>query len=87
MVYSLILVVFEICFLYKVQRFVHNCLWGASDVNERSKVAWKVIISPPHEGGLGLIDPMFQCRALLGKFIVRSMMQGMNHGNCYFMNV
>ena len=35
-----------------------------------------MIISPPHEGGLGLIDPMFQCKALLGKFVVRSMLPG-----------
>ena len=57
-----------------VQRLIRNFLWGASDVNPRSKVAWKVIISPPHECGLGLIDPMFQCKTLLEKFVVRSMM-------------
>ena len=32
------------------------------------------MISALHEGRLGLIDPMFQCEPLLGKFVVRSML-------------
>ena len=29
-----------------------------------------------YEGGLGLIDPLLQCKALLGKFIIRGLLPG-----------
>ena len=73
MVYPLILVVFEIC-SHSSAEPCPQFLMGASNANARSKVAWKVIISPPHEGRLGLIEPMFQRKALLGEFVVRSML-------------
>ena len=40
------------------------------------KVAWSVLIRPISEGGLGLIDPMLQSKALLAKHVVRGFMPG-----------
>ena len=57
--------------LSKLQRLIRNFLWGSTDFNYvRPKVAWKTIIAPTSQGGLGLVDPLMQCKALLAKFIV-----------------
>ena len=59
------------------QRLLRNFLWGSIDFkNVRSKVAWKTIIAPTSQGGLGLVDPLMQCKALLAKFIVRGLLPG-----------
>mgnify|MGYP000158494050 FL=1 len=61
--------------LNQVQRLIRCFLWsGKKEGNIRSKVAWKTIILPISKGGLGVIDPQQQCQALLGKFIVRSLL-------------
>ena len=39
----------------------------------RAKVAWTTIIKGKSEGGVGLIDPVVQTKALLGKLVVRSL--------------
>ena len=63
--------------ILKLQRLVRNFIWGAS-VGTRAvaKVAWSVLIRPIRQGGLGLIDPMLQSKALLAKHVVRGFMPG-----------
>ena len=61
----------------QVQRLIRNFLWSGGDGSPtRAKVAWSVITLPTSRGGLGLIDPACQSRALLGKFVVRSLLPG-----------
>ena len=63
--------------LSQVQRLIRNFLWGSKDCSDvRAKVSWKVITTPKDEGGLGLIDPLLQCKALVGKFIIRGLLPG-----------
>ena len=63
--------------LSKLKRVIRKFLWGSTDFkNVRPKVAWKTIIAPTSEGGLGLVDPLMQCKALLAKFIVRRLLPG-----------
>ena len=42
----------------------------------RAKVSWKVITAPKDEGGLGMIDPVLQCKDFLGKIIIRGLLPG-----------
>ena len=42
--------------------------------NTIPKVAWSIITQPKHKGGLGLIDPFMQSKALLAKHVVRSLL-------------
>ena len=62
---------------YKLQRLVRNFIWGAP-VGSRvvAKVVWSILIRPGHEGGLGLIDPLLQSKALLAKHVARGFMLG-----------
>ena len=61
----------------QVQRLIRNFLWSGGDGRPaRAKVAWSVITLPPSHGGLGIIDPICQSRALLGKFVVRCLLPG-----------
>ena len=63
--------------ILKLQRLVRNFIWGAP-LGSRvvAKVAWSVLIRPIREGGLGLIDPLLQSKALLAKHVVRGFMPG-----------
>ena len=59
----------------QVQRLIRNFLWSGNEGGPaRAKVAWSKIILPRHKGGLGIIDPWDQSRALLGKFVIRSLL-------------
>ena len=62
----------------QVRRLIHNFLWSGQDgtTDTRARVRWETIIQPIAEGGLGLIDPEMQCRALLTKLIVRGLFPG-----------
>ena len=62
----------------QVRRLIRNFLWSGSDgtVDTRARVSWATIILPIAQGGLGIIDPEMQCRALLTKFIVRGLFPG-----------
>ena len=61
----------------QVQRLIRNFLWSGGDGQPaRAKVAWAVITLPLAKGGLGIIDPVDQSRALLGKLIVRGLLPG-----------
>ena len=42
----------------------------------RGKVAWPIITLPTALGGLEIVDPACQSRALLGKLIVRGLLPG-----------
>ena len=39
-------------------------------------MSWKVITAPKQEGGLGLIDPLLQCKAFLGDFLITGLLTG-----------
>ncbi|KAH7290355.1 hypothetical protein KP509_30G044200 [Ceratopteris richardii] len=41
-----------------------------------AKVAWETIIMPKSSGGLGIIHPVEQSKALLAKLVVRSLLPG-----------
>ena len=61
--------------LSKLQRLIRNFLWGSTDFkNVRPKVAWKTIIVSTSQGGLGLVDPLMQCKTLLENFVVRGLL-------------
>ena len=63
--------------MLKVQRLVRNFIWGNDTVhNTIAKVAWSVLIQPKQKGGLGLIDPFMQSKALLVKHVVRCLLPG-----------
>ena len=68
---------FSISLLSKLQRLIRNFLWDFTDFKYFGpKVAWKTIIVPTSQGGLGLVDPLMQCKALLANFIVRGLLPG-----------
>ena len=63
--------------IMKVQSLIRNFLWGGKNGSRTiAKVAWKVLIQPKIHGGLGLIDPLMQSRALLVKFVIRGLLPG-----------
>ena len=56
---------------------VRNFIWiGKSNNDAHAKVAWSILTSQFSDGGLGLVDPNSQCKALLAKFVVRAMLHG-----------
>ena len=56
---------------------MRNFLWsGRAGEHSMAKVAWSVITLPKVKGGLGIVDPVDQCRALLSKLIVRGFLPG-----------
>ena len=59
--------------MLKVQRLIQIFIWGnnVSD-NSVAKVAWTVLIQSKRKGGVGLIDPFMQSKALISKHVVRS---------------
>ena len=76
MVHFVSLVVLSFDFI-KVQMLIRNFLWGSKDCSFfRAKVYWKVITAPKEEGGLGLLDPLFQCKFVLGKLHIRVLLLG-----------
>ena len=61
----------------QIQGLIKNFLWsGREGQPTKAKVAWEVVMRPLLEGGLGLIDPIEQSRAFLGKRVVRSLLPG-----------
>ena len=59
----------------RLRRLVHNYLWAGSDGshNTRARVAWHTCILPRSQGGLGIIDPEMQSRALISKCIIQGL--------------
>ena len=69
--------IFSSSCISQVQRLIRNFLWSGGDGRPaRAKVSWSVISLPTACGGLGIVDPACQSRALLGKLIVRGLMPG-----------
>ena len=60
----------------QIQCLIKNFLWSGRVGNSTTKVAWAVIIQPRNVGGLGIVDPINQSRALLGKLVVRGLLPG-----------
>ena len=71
------------CWIYvksaigQIQRLIRNFIWaGGDDGLARSKVAWETLTKPKAWGGLGLIDPEKQSKALLVKLLIRGLLPG-----------
>lgn len=62
----------------QLKRLVRNFLWAGSDGTRdtRARVRWSTVILPLEEGGLGIINPEIQSRALISKLIVRGLFPG-----------
>ena len=57
--------------IHQIQRLVRNYIWSGKEDNvSRAKVVWSILTTPKSRGGLGLIDPLAQSKALLAKFVV-----------------
>ena len=70
-----------------MQSLIRNFLWGAKQGSLTiAKVAWNVLIQPKSNGGLGLIDPLMQSRALLTKFVIRGLLLGSESWKEIFLN-
>ena len=60
-----------------IKAMVRGFLWSGRDNEMASaKVAWGCLVKTKNEGGLGLVDPVQQSKALLGKLLVRSLQPG-----------
>mgnify|MGYP000341314776 CR=1 FL=1 len=67
--------IFSRASMNQIQRLIRNFLWsGKENSSPKARVAWHVITLPVDKGGLGLIDPWAQAKALLGKYIVRALL-------------
>jgi hypothetical protein len=55
---------------------VRNFIWGGKATNARAKVKWDTLSLPISKGGLGIIDPKMQSKALLTKLLVRGLTPG-----------
>ena len=61
----------------QIQRLIRNFLWsGGEGAFARAKVAWSTLTLPKSKGGLGLIDPENQSKAMLAKLLVRGLLPG-----------
>ena len=57
-----------------IKRLMRNFLLGGIEgKHARAKVAWTTLIKGKSEGEVGLLDPMVQTKALLGKLVVGSL--------------
>jgi hypothetical protein len=75
--YTLSCWIFSKSCVNQLQRLIRSYLWsGRGDESARAKVAWSVITLPTSQGGLGIIDPVDQSKALLSKLVVRSLQPG-----------
>ena len=67
--------IFSSSCISQIQRLIRNFLWsGKNGDATRAKIAWPVITLPTSHGGLGIVDPACQSRALIGKFVVRNLL-------------
>ncbi|MCO5559779.1 hypothetical protein L7F22_013383 [Adiantum nelumboides] len=62
----------------QLRQLIKNFLYGGSDGTHdtRARVCWSTVIMQTSQGGLGIIDPEMQSRALLTKLIVRGLFPG-----------
>jgi hypothetical protein len=57
----------------QVRGVVRNFIWSGKATNARTKVKWETLTS---QGGLGIIDPKTQSKALLAKLLIRGLEPG-----------
>ena len=63
--------------LYKILRLVCDFLWFENENHARTKVACReVSMHSTIQGGLGIIDPLHQIRALLANLVVQGLLLG-----------
>ncbi len=57
----------------QVRGVVRNFIWGGKATPARTKVKWDILTLPISEGGLGIIDPKTQSKALLAKLLIKGL--------------
>ena len=61
----------------QLQRLIRNYLWSGNDGSHaRAKVSWSTIVKPLDQGGLGIVDPLQQSKALMAKLVIRGLLPG-----------
>jgi len=55
---------------------VRNFIWSGKADNARAKVKWETLVLPISQGGLGIIDPKTQSKALLAKLLIKGLAPG-----------
>jgi hypothetical protein len=60
----------------QIRGIVRNFIWSGKASNARAKVKWETLVLPTAHGGLGIIDPKAQSKALLAKLFVRGLEPG-----------
>ncbi len=59
-----------------IQGIMRNFIWSGKASNARAKVKWETLVLPTAHGGLGIIDPKAQSKALLAKLFIRGLAPG-----------
>jgi hypothetical protein len=62
--------------IQQIRGVVRNFIWGDKDGLARAKVKWDTLTLPTTQGGLGIIDPKAQSKALLAKLLIRGLSPG-----------
>ncbi len=60
----------------QVRGVVRNFIWNGKAANARAKVKWETLVLLVPQGGLGIIDPKTQSKALLAKLLVKGLAPG-----------
>jgi hypothetical protein len=60
----------------QVRRVVKNFIWGGKSAPARAKVKWDTLALSTAQGGLGIINPKTQSKALLAKLLVKGLASG-----------
>jgi hypothetical protein len=60
----------------QIKGVIRNFIWGGKAIRTRAKVKWDSLVLPSSNGGLGIIDPKAQSKALLAKLLVRGLSLG-----------
>jgi hypothetical protein len=64
----------------QVRGVVRNFIWGGKATTTRAKVKWDTLVLPTTKGGIGIIDPKTQSKALLAKLLIKGLALGGNPG-------
>jgi len=60
----------------QIRGIMRNFIWSGKASNARAKVKWETLVLPTAQGGLGIIDPKVQSKALLAKLFIRGLVPG-----------
>ncbi len=60
----------------QVKGVIRNFIWSGKDAPSHAKIKWDTLVLPTSHGGLGIIDPKTQSKALLAKLLVRGLAPG-----------